>query len=74
MHPGKMTEKYKQRGLTAVGKELDKLHQRTWFPPMDISKLTLEENQKSMEALMFLTGKIDKSGKGQMDKNGKLNR
>ena len=67
-------KKFGQRGKAAAGKELDQLHRRTCFTPIDISTLTPEEKRKAMEALMFLTEKRDKSIKGRMVYNGKPTR
>ena len=63
-----------QHGRDATMKELDQLHQRNCFTPIDVSQLTSSEKKKAMEALMFLTEKRDKSIKGRMVYNGKPTR
>ena len=52
-------------------KELDQLHKRMCFTPVDINDLTTSEKKKSMEAMMLLTEKKDKTVEGQMVYNGK---
>ena len=67
-------KKFKQRGSDAAAKELDQLHRRNCFSPLDVSKMTPQEKRKAMDALMFLTEKRDKSVKGRMVYNGKPTR
>ena len=67
-------KKFGDRGMQGTMKELDQLHRRTCFSPIDISKLTPEEKRKAQEALMFLTEKRDKSIKGRLVYNGKPTR
>ena len=67
-------KKFKERGSAAASKELDQLHQRNCFTPVDVSKLTQEEKNKAVEALMFLTEKRDGSIKGRLVYNGKPTR
>ncbi|MGC9293621.1 MAG: hypothetical protein ACP5EP_13150, partial [Acidobacteriaceae bacterium] len=67
-------KKFKKAGEDAAGKELEQLHKRNCFTPMDVTKLSPEEKRKTMEALMFLTEKRDKSIKGRMVYNGKPTR
>ena len=50
-------KKFGHHGKAAARKEIDQLHRRTCFTPIDISTLTEEEKAKAMEALMFLTEK-----------------
>ena len=58
------------RGRAAAAKELNQLHDRTCFRPIDVSTMTLEEKRKAQEALMLLTEKRDGSVKGRMVYNG----
>jgi hypothetical protein len=67
-------KKYGERGSEAAMKELDQLHQRNCFTPIDINKLTPSEKRKAQEALMFLTKKHDGKIKGRMVYNGKPTR
>ena len=67
-------KKFKERGDAAVTKELDQLHQRNCFSPVDIATLSSEEKRKAQEALMFLTEKRDGTVKGRMVYNGKPTR
>ena len=67
-------KKWPVKGAQAAAKEIDQLHQRTCFVPIDVSKLTQEEKRKAVEALMFLTEKRDGTIKGRMVYNGKPTR
>ncbi|MGC8466570.1 MAG: hypothetical protein ACP5O0_11715, partial [Acidimicrobiales bacterium] len=67
-------KKLKKAGGNAASNELEQLHKRNCFTPMDVTKLSPEEKRKTMEALMFLTEKRDKSIKGRMVSNGKPTR
>jgi hypothetical protein len=64
-------KKFGQRGATAATKEMDQLHQRNCFTPIDVSP---EERRKAVDALMFLGEKRDKAIKGRMVYNGKPTR
>ena len=57
-------QKFGDGGYHAATKELDQLHKRNCFSPLDVSAMTPEEKRKAMEALMFLTEKQDKAIKG----------
>lgn len=59
-----------EAGKAATSKEMDQLHRRNCFAPMDIAELTPSEKKKAMEASMFLTEKRDKTIKGRMVCNG----
>ena len=71
-----------QKGLKVFGTagaqgaqdELEQLHKRNCFTPIDFNNMPEEEKMKAMEALMFLTEKRDKSIKGRMVYNGKPTR
>lgn len=67
-------QKLGESGYKAADKEVDQLHRRNCFSPMDVSTLTPEEKRKAMEALMFLTEKRDKTIKGRLVYNGKPTR
>jgi hypothetical protein len=67
-------QKFGEQGAQAASKELDQLHKRNCFTPVDVSKLTATEKKKAMEALMFLTEKRDGTIKGRMVYNGKPTR
>jgi len=60
-----------EKGRKAAGKELDQLHQRNCFTPIDANELSPEEKAQAMEALMFLQEKKDGTMKGRMVYNGK---
>ena len=55
---------FKEKGHAAAMKELDQLHKRMCFTPVDINDLTTSEKKKAMEAMMLLTEKKDKTVKG----------
>ena len=57
-------KKLREKGEAGVWKELEQLHKRTCFTPVDVSEMTPSEKQKAMEALMFLTEKKDHTVKG----------
>jgi hypothetical protein len=50
---------------------MDQLHRRNCFTPVDVALMTPEERHKSVDALMFLAEKRNKSIKGRMVYNGK---
>jgi hypothetical protein len=64
-------KKFGDKGAQAATKELDQLHQRNCFTPIDVSTMTPSEKKKAQQALMFLTEKQDRTVKGQMVYNGK---
>ena len=67
-------KKFGQRGTDAATKEMDQLHRRNCFTPIDVATMTIKEKQKTVDALMFLGEKRDKSVKGRMVYNGKPTR
>ncbi len=67
-------KKFGQRGVDAATKEMDQLYRQNCFTPIDVSSMTQEERRKTVEALMFLTEKRDKTIKGRMVYNGKPTR
>jgi len=67
-------KKFGEKGRAATTKELDQLHQRNCFSPLDVKSLSPAEKRKAQEALLFLTEKRDKTIKGRMVYNGKPTR
>ena len=67
-------KKFGKRGNKAGSKEMDQLRKREVLYSIHVSEMTAEEKKKSVEALMFLTEKRDKSIKGRMVYNGKPTR
>jgi hypothetical protein len=67
-------KKFGQRGADAATKEMDQLHRRNCFTPIDVASMTMDERRKTVDALMFLGEKRDKSVKGRMVYNGKPTR
>ncbi len=63
-------KKFKECGFQATFKELDQLHKRNCFTPVDVSSLSANKKHKAQEALMFLTEKHGQSVKGRMVYNG----
>ena len=55
---------HKDKGHDAVIKELDQLHRRMCFTPVEVNDLTRNEKKKAMEALMLMTEKKDRTVKG----------
>jgi len=64
-------KKFDEKGRKAAGKELDQLHQRNCYTPIDTNNLTPEEKAQAMEALMFLQEKKGGTMKGRMVCNGR---
>jgi len=64
-------KKFGEKGSEAASKELDQLHQRNCFTPIDVQDLSPSEKQKAMNSLMFLIEKRDGTVKGRMVYNGK---
>jgi hypothetical protein len=67
-------KKFGQRGADAASKKMDQLHRRHCFTPIDVATMSNKERRKSVDALMFLGEKRDKSIKGRMVYNGKPTR
>ena len=64
----------RERGVKGGKKELDQLHRRTCFTPIDINSLTPDEKRQAQQALMFLTEKRTGEVKGRLVYNGKPTR
>jgi hypothetical protein len=65
---------FKERGSKAAQKELDQLHQRNCFTPVDYNLMSKQEKEKTVEAIMFLSEKRTGAVKGRMVYNGKPTR
>jgi hypothetical protein len=61
-----------QKGHDASKKEIDQLHKRTCFALPKVKEMKPSKWKKAQMALMFLTEKRDKSVKGRMVYNGRL--
>jgi hypothetical protein len=59
-------KKFGQCGADTATKEMDQLHQRNSFMPIDVATMTSDEQQKTVDALMFLGEKRDETVKGRM--------
>ena len=62
------------KGKEAAVTELDQLHRRVCFTPVDVSTLTKEERIKAQIAIMLLTQKSSGEVKGRCVYNGKQTR
>jgi hypothetical protein len=67
-------KKFGQRGKQAASDEMDQLHKRNCFNPVDVSTMTTSEKQKAMESLLFLIERREGRIKGRMVYNGKPTR
>jgi hypothetical protein len=79
-HGASFSQQYMlQKGLMVFGnkghkasmKEINQLHKRTCFAPLKVKEMKHSKRKTAQMALMFLTGKRDKSVKGRMVYNGK---
>ena len=59
-----------ERGEKAAFDEVNQLHQRGCFDPVDVTSLSQEERDKVLESLIFLTQKRDGMAKAQTCVNG----
>jgi hypothetical protein len=59
-------ERFGKQGEDAVSKELNQLHLRDIFEPVDSTQLSAEEKKSVMESHMFLKQKKDDTVKGRM--------
>ena len=57
-------KRFGERGKKAARKELDQLHQRVCFTPVDISTMSQAEKEKVVDAIMLLTEKRNGEVKG----------
>ena len=67
-------KKFGDNGKKAATEELDQLHKRNCFEPIDVATMTASEKKKTMESLLFLTQKRDGRVKGRLVYNGKPTR
>ena len=67
-------KKFGQQGYEAAFGEMKQLHDRTVFKPIDVSKLTQQEKQRSLESLIFLVEKRDGRIKARTCANGSKQR
>ena len=51
-------KRFGERGKKALRKELDQLHQRVCFTPVDVSTMSQDERDKCVDAIMLLTEKM----------------
>jgi len=58
-------KKFGDKGRKAAVEELDQLHKRNCFEPVDVSQMTKSEKRKAMDSLLFLTEKRDGRVKGR---------
>jgi hypothetical protein len=63
-----------KKGHEASMKEIDQLHKRMCFAPLEVKEMKASERKKAQMALMFLTEKREKSVKGRMVNNRKPTR
>jgi hypothetical protein len=63
-----------ENGYEAAFKEMDQLHRRDVFKPLEAKELTKEEKQKTMESHIFLKEKKDGSIKGRTVAEGRKQR
>lgn len=73
-YPEKRISKFGEHGHAAGKKEVKQLHDRKYFVPIDLGKLSIREKQRAMGALMFLTKKKINEIKGRVVYNGKPTR
>ena len=67
-------KKFGKQGRDATHKELDQLHRRACFTPIDVSQMTPSEKKKAQQAIVLLTEKRDGTIKGRCVHNGKPTR
>ena len=65
---------FKKKGLEAIKKEMNQIHERDVFEPIHPHELTKEEKRKAMESLIFLTEKKDGRVKARICANGSIQR
>jgi len=67
----KCLEKFGNKGQDACAKDLEQLHTRSCFRPIDVSTMTPTERKKAQHGLMFITEKRDTTVKARLVYNGK---
>ena len=63
-----------RKGYEAAFNEVNQLHKRKCFMPIDVNKLSDENQRKALESLIFLTEKRDGQIKGGACANGSKQR
>jgi hypothetical protein len=66
--------KFKVKGEQAVEKELEQLHLKETFAPVEVKDLTPTQKKAALESLMFLKEKRDGSIKGRACADGRKQR
>ena len=66
--------KFGKRGTDAAESEMNQLHSREAWKPLDVNTLTKEERRSAMESLMFLTEKRDGRVKARTCADGRKQR
>ena len=64
-------KKFGDHGSEEAAKKMDQQHHKNTFNPIDVGEPTSQDKRKSMEALVFMNEKRDKSIRGKMVYNGK---
>jgi hypothetical protein len=67
-------KKFKEKGETAISKELLQLHMKDTFTPQDASKLIKEQKTNELESLLFLKEKRNSAIKGRACAHGRKQR
>ena len=67
-------KKLGERGYNAAFDEVNQLHQRGCFHPIDVNQLTPAEREKALESLIFLTEKRDGRAKARACADGRKQR
>ena len=67
-------KKFGQRGKDAASTEMNQLHERNCFEPVDVKSLSDEERKRALESLIFLTKKRDGRIKARACANGSKQR
>ena len=67
-------KKLGERGYNAAFDEVNQLHQRGCFQPIDVNLLAPEERKKALESLIFLTEKRDGRAKARTCADGRKQR
>jgi hypothetical protein len=67
-------KKFKEKGEAAVSKELEQLHTKHTFVPLNASYLSEKQKKRALESLMFLKEKQKRSIKGRSCADGRKQR
>ena len=66
--------KFGDKGRDAAAKEMEQLHKRSCFRPVNVSEMKPSERKKAQHGLMFITEKRDATVKARLVYNGKPTR